>query len=77
MSNQFDRTLNPDTGFALLLLPLPGLASRPGNTGMKKKKNRKERSCSSLSLGDGREVHSALQVGPSCVKSVIVNSTQK
>lgn len=75
MSNQFDRTLNPDTGFALLLLPLPALASRPGNTGMKKKL-RKERSCSSLSLG-GREVHSALQVGPSCVKSVIVNSTQK
>lgn len=37
MSNQFDRTLNPDTGFALLLLPLPALASRPGNTGMKKK----------------------------------------
>lgn len=76
MSNQFDRTLNPDTGFALLLLLLPALASRPGNTGMKKKL-RKERSCSSLSLGDGREVHSALQVGPSCVKSVIVNSTQK
>lgn len=42
MSNQFDRTLNPDTGFALLLLPLPGLASRPGNTGMKKKKTERK-----------------------------------
>lgn len=41
MSNQFDRTLNPDTGFALLLLPLPALASRPGNTGMKKNSERK------------------------------------